>query len=69
MHLIIVICLEYCLLSYVLDAYWYVSIVVPCARSDLIILQTKAQAAVKTSGPSGPVVSDGVQQNMPQKVS
>jgi len=37
----------------------------------LILLQTKAQASVKTSGSSGPVVSNGVQHSgtaMPVKV-
>jgi len=43
-----------------------------CVKSGLIVLQSKGQAAVKTSGLSGPVVSNGVQHNtaaMPLKVS
>jgi len=42
------------------------------AGGGLIVLQSKGQAAVKTSTPSGPVVSNGVQHSstaMPLKVS
>jgi len=42
-----------------------------CVGSDLIVLQSKGHAAVKTSGLGGPVVSNGIQHSntaMPLKV-
>jgi len=43
-----------------------------CASSDLTVLQTKAEAAVKTGGLSGAIVSNGLQHGgsvVPLKVS